>query len=61
MQKDFGLILRQAGELGVPMPVVAAAQQMTIAAVSAGYGEADFGAIVRFMGELSGVRDKTGI
>jgi 3-hydroxyisobutyrate dehydrogenase len=61
MQKDFGLILRQAAELGVPMPAAAAAQQMAIAAMTAGYAEADFGAIVRFMEELSGARDKVGV
>jgi hypothetical protein len=41
----------------VPMPAAAAAQQMAIAAVSAGYGEADFADIVRFMEELSGARE----
>jgi 3-hydroxyisobutyrate dehydrogenase len=58
MCKDFNLVLSQAAELGAPMPAAAAAQQMCAAALSAGEGEEDFAAIVRFMEELSRVREK---
>jgi 3-hydroxyisobutyrate dehydrogenase len=57
MHKDFGLILSLADDLAVPVPAAAAAQQMAAAALSAGYGQADFSVIVRFMEELSAAKE----
>ena len=54
MFKDFGLILRQASELAVPMPATAAAQQAYAIAETKGIEE-DVAAIIRVMEELAGV------
>jgi 3-hydroxyisobutyrate dehydrogenase-like beta-hydroxyacid dehydrogenase len=54
MFKDFGLILRRASELAVPMPATAAAQQMFAIAETRGIKE-DVAAIIRMMEELVGV------
>ena len=54
MHKDFGLILREAESLHIPMPVTAAAEQ--IAAVElASQGSGDITAAIRWMEELAGV------
>ncbi len=54
MFKDFGLILRQASELAVPMPATAATQQAYAIAETKGIEE-DVAAIIRVMEELAGV------
>jgi 3-hydroxyisobutyrate dehydrogenase len=54
MFKDFGLILRQASELAIPMPATAAAQQVYAIAETKGIEE-DVAAIIRVMEELAGV------
>ncbi len=54
MFKDFGLILRQASELAVPMPATAAAQQAYAIAETKGIEE-DVAAIIKVMEELAGV------
>jgi 3-hydroxyisobutyrate dehydrogenase-like beta-hydroxyacid dehydrogenase len=54
MHKDFGLILTEAAEVGVPMPATAAAQQMSTAAL-AKEGDEDFSVMVHFMQALAGV------
>ena len=54
MFKDFGLILRQASELAIPMPATAAAQQAYAIAETKGIEE-DVAAIIRVMEELAGV------
>jgi 3-hydroxyisobutyrate dehydrogenase len=54
MHKDFGLILREAESLRVPMPVTAAAEQLsTVELASEGGG--DITATIRWMEELAGV------
>jgi 3-hydroxyisobutyrate dehydrogenase len=58
MCKDFNLVLARAAEVGAAMPATAAAQQICAAAMNAGEGEEDFAAVVRFIEELSGVREK---
>ena len=54
MFKDFGLILRRASELAVPMPARVAAQRMYAIAETRGTKE-DVAAIIRMMEELVGV------
>ena len=48
MQKDFGLILSKAAELGVPMPATKAAAQSNTAEAARG-DEEDFSAVIRLM------------
>mgnify|MGYP005848237629 CR=1 FL=1 len=54
MYKDFGLILRQAAELAVPMPATAVAQQMCAAERAKGLEE-DYSATIRLMEQLAGL------
>jgi len=54
MYKDFGLIMRQAAALAVPMPATAAAQQLCGAELGKGVEE-DYSAVIRLMEELAGV------
>jgi 3-hydroxyisobutyrate dehydrogenase len=56
MFKDFALILRQAMELSVPMPITAAAEQVC-AAENARHGTArdeDFSSVIRTMAQMAG-------
>jgi 3-hydroxyisobutyrate dehydrogenase-like beta-hydroxyacid dehydrogenase len=53
MYKDFGLILRTARELAVPMPVTAAAQQICAAEYAHGHEE-DYSAVISLMEALAG-------
>lgn len=53
MHKDFGLIMRQASALSVPMPATAVAQQMC-AAERHKELEEDYSAVIRLMEELAG-------
>ena len=53
MYKDFGLILRTAGELAVPMPVTAAARQICAAEYAHGREE-DYSAVISLMEALAG-------
>jgi 3-hydroxyisobutyrate dehydrogenase-like beta-hydroxyacid dehydrogenase len=54
MNKDFGLILRKAAELGVPMPTTAIAHQMN-AARTVVNGDEDFSSVIGEMELLSRV------
>jgi len=54
MNKDFGLILEKAAELGVPMPATAAAHQIN-AARTANHGEEDFSSVISEMERLARV------
>ncbi len=56
MHKDFGLILRLAQELVVPMPATAAAQQVCAMEQAKGIEE-DYSATIRLMEELAAVRE----
>jgi 3-hydroxyisobutyrate dehydrogenase len=55
MNKDFGLILRKAAEVGAPMPLAAAAHQIN-AARTAVDGEEDFSIVIDEMERLARVR-----
>jgi 3-hydroxyisobutyrate dehydrogenase len=54
MYKDFGLILREATQLAVPMPATAVAQQLC-AAEYARRREEDYSAVIALMQDLAGV------
>ncbi len=53
--KDLRLVGELADELHVPVPLAAASKQMYEAARAAGYGRADYTAVVRPLEELTGV------
>jgi 3-hydroxyisobutyrate dehydrogenase len=55
MNKDFGLILEKAAELGVPMPATAIAHQIN-AARTAVNGEEDFSSVIGEMEHLARVQ-----
>ena len=52
MYKDFGLIVREAVQLSVPMPVTAAAQQLCAVAHARGRRE-DYSAVIGLMEDLA--------
>ncbi len=54
MFKDFGLIMKQAEALAVPMPATSAAHQMYAAAMAKGL-EDDYSVVIKFMEELAGL------
>ena len=54
MQKDFGLILREAGALRVPMPVTAAAEQIAGVELASG-DDGDITVSIRWMEDLAGI------
>ena len=54
MFKDFGLIMKQAEALAVPMPATAAAHQIYAAAMAKGL-EDDYSVVLKFMEELAGL------
>ena len=58
MHKDVGMALETGKQLGVPLPVTGITQQMFQAAVSKGYGEADFCSTIKVLEELAGVEVK---
>ncbi len=57
MRKDMMLVLSEAQELGVPMPVAESAYAMLTAASQQGLGDLDVGAIVAFQERISGLAD----
>ena len=58
MHKDFGLILREAESLRVPMPVTAAAEQLSSVELASG-DDGDITATIRWMEELAGTVPST--
>ena len=53
--KDFDLGHEAAHELGVPMPVASAAQQVVQALIGNGYTDVDFAALIEFQAKASGL------
>ena len=53
--KDFDLGYEAARELGVPMPVAAAAQQVVQALIGNGYTDVDFAALIELQAKASGL------
>ena len=58
MHKDIGLAVDSGKRLGVPMPVTALTLQMLQAAISMGYGDADFCSVIRTEEEWAGLEVK---
>jgi 3-hydroxyisobutyrate dehydrogenase len=54
MHKDFGLILHEAGALRVPMPVTAAAEQVSGVELASG-DDGDITVSIRWMEDLAGI------
>lgn len=54
--KDAGLLLEEAREAGVPMPLAAQVAQVLVGAVAAGLGEHDFTDLVEVVERHAGVR-----
>jgi 3-hydroxyisobutyrate dehydrogenase-like beta-hydroxyacid dehydrogenase len=59
MHKDFGLILREAESLQVPMPVTAAAEQLSTIELAGGKA-GDITATIRWMEDLAGTLSPEG-
>jgi 3-hydroxyisobutyrate dehydrogenase len=57
MRKDMGLVLSQAKEVGVPMPVAETALAQLSAADDQGLGDFDVSAILAFQERLAGMDD----
>jgi 3-hydroxyisobutyrate dehydrogenase len=57
MRKDMMLVLGQAQELGVPLPVSETAYSMLTAAKQQGLGDLDIAAIIAFQERLAGMDD----
>jgi 3-hydroxyisobutyrate dehydrogenase-like beta-hydroxyacid dehydrogenase len=55
MHKDFGLIMREAESLQVPMPVTAAAEQLSTVELASGDDGGDITATIHWMEELAGI------
>ena len=53
--KDFDLGHEAARELGVPMPVASAAQQVVQALIGNGYTDVDFAALIELQAKASGL------
>jgi 3-hydroxyisobutyrate dehydrogenase-like beta-hydroxyacid dehydrogenase len=56
LEKDLGLAVDLAGQLGVPAPLTALSQQLLRAAIAKGYGDEDICGSIRVLEELAGVQ-----
>lgn len=54
LRKDLELGLDVAGQLDVPLPLVAAVHEIVVALVAGGYGDVDFAALVELQAQRSG-------
>lgn len=59
MEKDLGLAVDFAGQLGVPVPLTSLSQQLLRAAIAKGYGEEDICGSIRVLEDLTGVLVQT--
>jgi len=59
LEKDLGLAVDFAGQLGVPVPLTALSQQLLRAAIAKGYGDEDICGSIRVLEELAGVQVQT--
>jgi 3-hydroxyisobutyrate dehydrogenase-like beta-hydroxyacid dehydrogenase len=58
MQKDFDLIMQSAHDLRLPLFVSAIAHQVYTAANAAGFGDLDYGAVVKFVEAAAAMKGK---
>jgi 3-hydroxyisobutyrate dehydrogenase-like beta-hydroxyacid dehydrogenase len=56
LEKDLGLAVDFAGQLGVPVPLTSLSQQLLRAAIAKGYGEEDICGSIRVLEDLAGVQ-----
>lgn len=56
LEKDLGLAVDFAGQLGVPVPLTSLSQQMLRAAIAKGYGEDDICGSIRVLEDIAGVQ-----
>lgn len=54
LEKDIGLALELAADVGVPVPLTGLTRQLCRAAISAGYGEDDIAGSIRVLEDLTG-------
>jgi 3-hydroxyisobutyrate dehydrogenase-like beta-hydroxyacid dehydrogenase len=54
MEKDLGLAIEVASELGVPLFTTSASRQLLQAAIAMGYGEEDISGSIRVLEEMTG-------
>jgi len=59
LEKDLGLAVDLAGQLGVSTPLTALSQQLLRAAIAKGYGEEDICGSIRVLEDLAGVQVQT--
>lgn len=56
LEKDLGLAVEFAGQLGVPVPLTSLSQQLLRAAIARGYGEDDICGSIRLLEDIAGVQ-----
>jgi 3-hydroxyisobutyrate dehydrogenase-like beta-hydroxyacid dehydrogenase len=56
LEKDLGLAVDFAGQIGVPLPLTSLSQQLLRAAIAKGYGEEDICGSIRVLEDLAGVQ-----
>ncbi len=54
--KDFGLMLKEAERLGMPLPLTSVAHQLCTATSAAGHGHEDLAAVITTLEHLAGIR-----
>lgn len=54
LEKDMGLMLESAAELGVPAPLTTLSRQLYQSAIEKGYGEEDICGSIRVLEDLAG-------
>lgn len=54
--KDFGLMLKEAEHLGMPLPLTSVAHQLCTATSAAGHGDEDLAAVITTLEHLAGIR-----
>ena len=59
LEKDLGLAVDLAGQLGVPVPLTSLSQQLLRAAIARGYGEEDICGSIRLLEDLAGIQVQT--
>jgi 3-hydroxyisobutyrate dehydrogenase-like beta-hydroxyacid dehydrogenase len=56
LEKDLGLAVEFAGQLGVPVPLTSLSQQLLRTAIAKGYGEDDICGSIRVLEDIAGVQ-----
>ena len=56
LEKDLGLAVDFAGQMGIPVPLTSLSQQLLRAAIAKGYGEDDMCGSIRVLEDIAGVQ-----